>query len=112
MGIISWFKKRHKEKNKDKTIPKKPYWVGWHKITEHAVKRMNEREITKGDVHENLTTKPIHKSKWRLDKQGRPSYERYSKNKIITRINPLNQKVTTVTKMHTRIFNKYNKKGK
>lgn len=96
MGIISWFKKRHEEKSKDKTIPKKPYWVGWHKITEHAVKRMNEREITKGDVHENLTTKPIHKSKIKWDEKRRPSYQRTSKNSITTSINPFNQKVTSV----------------
>lgn len=66
-------KKRH-EKIKDKMIPKKPYWIRWDKIIKHAVKKIDERVITKREVHENLTIKILFKTKisWYILK--RPSY--------------------------------------
>lgn len=91
-----------RRRSKDRTIPTKPYWVRWHWITMHAVKRMNERKITKGEVHENLTTKPIHKSKIKWDEKRRPSYQRTSLNKITTTINPFTQKVASVWITHTK----------
>lgn len=112
MGLINWIKQRREEKLKDKTIPQKSYWVWWHKITNHAVQRMNGRKITKGEVHENLTTRPIHKTKVKWDNKYRPSYERTSKNKITTAINPFNQKVVTVRRTHTSKVNSYLKNNR
>ena len=38
--------------------------------------------------------------------EGRPSYRRSSKNKITTAINPNNNNVTSVNRLHTKTFNK------
>lgn len=71
---------------------------------------MNERNISKGDLHVNLHTKPIQKGKVKYDDRGRPSYERISDNKIVSEINPQNKKVTTVHSLHTKEYNKIKKR--
>ena len=99
------------KKSKDTSIPTKPYRDGKYKVSHHGVERMNERKITKGEVHVNLHTTPVKKTKVKYDSKGRPSYERYSHNKINTRINPRTNKVTTVSRYHTSEYNKLTKKG-
>lgn len=59
-------------------------------ITTHCVERMNDRKIKKGEMHVNLHTTPLFKTAVKTDIMGRKSYERYSNNKINTRINPIN----------------------
>ena len=97
------------KKSKDTSLPFKPYKDGRYNISQHCVDRMNERRITKGEVHINLHTKPIKKTKIKYDKLGRPSYERYSDNKICTRINPKNYFVSTVSRFHTKEYGKIKK---
>ena len=92
-------------KSRDKTIPKLPYKVGKYKVTKHCVDDMNKRKITKGEVQINLTSKPIQVTKVKYDDFGRPSYRRSSKNKITTAINPLNNNVTSVNRLHTKTYN-------
>lgn len=94
-------------KSKDTTIPTKPYRDGLYKVSKHAVKRMNEREINKGQVHTNLRTTPLYKEKIKIGKNGRHSYQRYSINKINTRINPFTFNVNTVSYYHTKEWKKY-----
>ena len=67
---------------------------------------MKERQITKGEIYINLTTKPIHLTDVKYDNSGRPSYRRSSRNKITTAINPINNNVTSVNRLHTKTFNK------
>lgn len=54
-------------KGRDKTIPKLPYKVGKYKVTKHCVDDMNKRKITKGEVHINLSSKPIQVTKVKYD---------------------------------------------
>ena len=93
-------------KSKDKSIPKKPYKVRKYNVTKHCIDDMNERKITKGKVYVNLTTKPINVTEIKYDDKGRPSYRRSSKNKITTAINPKNNNVTSVNRLHTKTYNK------
>ncbi len=93
-------------KSRDKSIPKEPYKVRKYNVTKHCVDDMNERKITKGEVYVNLTTKPIHVTEVKCDDKGRPSYRRSSKNKITTAINPKNNNVTSVNRLHTKTYNK------
>ncbi len=104
MSILSWL--FGNKKAKDKSFPKKPYKVHKYHITKHCVEDMNSRKITKGEVHVNLTTKPIEVTKAKIDNFGRPSYRRSSKNKITTAINPTNNNVTSVNRLHTKTYNK------
>ena len=99
------------KKSKDKTIPKKSYKDGKYYITTHCVERMNDRKINKGEMHVNLHTTPLFKTAVKTDIMGRKSYERYSNNKINTRINPINNNVTTVSRFHTKKYDKL-KKGR
>lgn len=94
------------KKSKDETFPQKSYKVRKYYITKHCVEDMNVRKITKGEVYVNLTTKPIEITKVKIDNFGRPSYRRSSKNKITTAINPMNNYVTSVNRLHTKTFNK------
>lgn len=88
-----------------KTISKLLYKVGKYNVTKHCVDDMNKRKITKGEVHINLISKPIQVTKVKYDDFGRPSYRRSSKNKITTAINPLNNNVTSVNRLHTKTYN-------
>lgn len=94
------------KKAKDKTIPNKPYKDKPYNVSVHATEQMRNRNITKGEVHTNLHTKPIKTKPIKYDKQNRPSYEKYSDNKIATAINPTNKKVVTVRRFHTDEYNK------
>lgn len=98
------------KKSKDTSLPKEPYKDGRYFVSYHGVKRMNEREITKGEVHINLHTTPIKKTKVKYDKLNRPLYERFSFNKINTRINPKIKKVCTVSRYHSKYYDKIIKK--
>lgn len=111
MSIFDFlFRGYRKNKANETTLPKSSYKDGKYTVTSHAVKRMNERKISKGEVHTNLHTKPIKKSTVKYDKFGRPSYERTGRNKVVTEINPTNKKVTTVHRLHTKTYNKIKNK--
>ena len=56
---------------------------------------------TKKANDKTIKTTPV-----KYDKQNRPSYEKYSDNKIATAINPTNKKVVTVRRFHTAEYNK------
>ena len=90
------------KKTRDRTIPKMPYKVRDYYVTVHAVKRMNERRISKGQLYYNLTRKPLEVTKVKFDEEGRPSYRRSSKNKITSSINPYNKNVVSVNRLHTK----------
>lgn len=47
------------KKSKNKSIPTKSYKDGKYRISNHAITRMNDRKITKGELHVNLHTTPI-----------------------------------------------------
>lgn len=100
------------KKSRDNTIPTQPYKDGKYKVTKHGVDRMKERQITKGEVHVNLHTTPIEKTKIKHDQQGRPYYERYAKNKIYTAVNPKNKNVATIRRYSTKKINKLKKETK
>lgn len=102
MSFLKWLFGR----SRDKSIPKNPYKVRKYNVTKHCVDDMNERKISKGEVYVNLTTKPIHVTEVKYDDKGRPSYRRSSKNKITTAINPKNNNVTSVNRLHTKTYNK------
>lgn len=91
-------------KSRNKKIPNKPYRVKEYNVTKHCVDDMNARKITKGEVYVNLTTKPIHVTQIKYDEAGRPSYRRSSINKITTAINPNNNNVTSVNRLHTKTY--------
>jgi hypothetical protein len=92
------------KKTRERTIPKVPYKVRDYYVTVHAVKRMNERRISKGQLYYNLTRKPLEVTKVTFDKDGRPSYRRSSKNKITSAINPCNKNVVSVNRLHTKKY--------
>lgn len=92
------------KKTKERTVPKEPYKVKGYYITAHAIKRMNERRISKGQLYYNLTRKPLEITKVKYDNNGRPSYRRSSKNKITSAINPNNENVVSVNRLHTKEY--------
>lgn len=47
---------------KRKIIPKKAYNTSGYYVTNHAVKRMNERQVSKGELGYNLRHKPRFKT--------------------------------------------------
>lgn len=72
---------------------------------------MKERKITKGQLHYNLTEKPLNLSDYRLDDKGRPSYSKCSENFLNVRINPLNHNVPTVNRFSKDKYDKIKKEG-
>lgn len=98
------------KKGRSEEIPKEEYDDNPYHITIHAVERMNERNITKGQVHSNLHKKPLKKTEVKFDECGRPSFDRYSDNRIQTSINPENRNVVTVHKYSKKKYD--NIKGK
>lgn len=83
-----------------KFIPKKPYKAYNYIVSQHAVDDMSKRWISKGEVGYNLKQKPLLVSKIKIDQLGRPSYNRFSNNKVLASINPLNRKVCSVRNYH------------
>lgn len=67
---------------------------------------MNERNINKGEVHVNLHTKPLVKTKKKKDEKNRISYNRYNKNKTVVAVNPNNHNVPTMWKFYWEDFEK------
>lgn len=110
MKILNWLLGYRKQKAQDNPIPQAEYNDKPYFVSKHAVSQMNNRSISKGAVHTNLHTKPIHKTKIKVDKFGRPSYNRSSENKITTSINPKTKTVVTVHKLHSKDYAKYKNK--
>lgn len=71
---------------------------------------MQNRKITKGQLHVNLHTKPLAVEK-QIDDKGRPAKIRYSENKTRSVINPHSNVVASVRKYRNKEFNKV-KRGK
>ena len=94
------------KKTRERTVPQTPYKVRDYYVTDHAVKRMNERCISKGQLYYNLTRKPLEVTKVKFDNEGRPSYRRSSTNKITSAINPNNKNVVSVNRLHTKEYAK------
>jgi hypothetical protein len=93
-----------KRKTKDRTIPKTAYKVKTYYVNSHAVLRMQERKITKGELYYNLTRKPIKVTKIKVDEKGRPSYRKTTKNRITSAINPTNKNVVSVNRLHKKDY--------
>ena len=100
------------KKTKERCIPKEPYKVKKYYVTQHAINRMNERKISKGELYYNLTRKPLTITKVKIDKNNRPSYRKTTKNKITSAINPLNNNVVSVNRFHSKEYNKLIKNQK
>lgn len=92
MSILGFLLKSKKEMAKHET---KYVRVGKYRLTSHAQNRIvqKERAMDKGDVLDNLFTKPNGLTKTRYDKNG-PSYRRVGK-RITTALNPKNNNVIT-----------------
>ena len=93
MSILGFLFKPKSEMAKDDT---KHVRVGKYILTSHAQNRIVDktRKMSKGDVLDNLFTKPNVKTKVKFDKLNRPSYNRIGK-KITTSINPQNSNVVS-----------------
>lgn len=115
MGLFSFINDRiHTscKKSKDNTFLRRVYKDGKYRVGVHAVDQMNKRKISKGELHVNLHTTPMKISQVKKDEYGRPSYERFSRNKINSRINPETNNVNTVSRFHTKEYNKMMKGAK
>jgi hypothetical protein len=93
MSIIGFLFKPKREMAKPNT---KHVMVGKYTLTSHAQNRIVDktRKMSKGDVLDNLFTRPNAKTKVKFDKLNRPSYNRIGK-KITTSINPQNSNVVS-----------------
>lgn len=85
---------------KRKIIPKHPYKTHGHYVTYHAVKRMNQRCISKGQLGYNLVGKPVFKSRIGVDQCNRLFYIRMDDENLLTVINPTNKNVCSVRRYH------------
>jgi hypothetical protein len=85
-----------------KYYPRKPYVVNHYKVSKHAIIRMKQRKVGKGDLGYNLCKKPVLITAVKFRYDGRPSYERYADNKIVSAINPKTKRVITVRWFHWR----------
>ena len=93
-----------------KIIPKKPYNTSGYYVTNHAVKRMNERKVSKGELGYNLRHKPRFKTSLTMDYGDEPFYGRFSWNRIFTAINPFRKRVITVYPYGERTLKKAKRK--
>lgn len=93
-----------------KIIPKKPYNTSGYYVTNHAVKRMNERKVSKGELGYNLRHKPRFKTSLTMDYGDEPFYGGFSWNRIFTAINPFRKRVITVYPYGERTLKKAKRK--
>ena len=63
-------------------FPRRSYRVSGFRVSSHAVKQMRSRGVTKSALRYNLKHKPLHTTGIKYNKRGRPSYIRYSRNKV------------------------------
>lgn len=68
---------------------------------------MRCRGVTKSALRYNLRHKPLHITEIKYSRRGKPSYIRYSSNKIALAINPNTKNINTTWKYHTKLMNKY-----
>lgn len=112
MSILGWFFKPKKEMAKSNT---KPVRIGKYNVTSHAQNRTVEkaRKLRKIDMVDNLLSKPLAITVTKIDKKGRPSYNRIGK-KAITAINPQNNNVCSIKRVNDRDAKRYDleKRGK
>ena len=59
---------------------------------------MRSRGITKSALRYNLRHKPLHTTAIKYNRKGKPSYIRYSRNKIALAINPRTKNINTTNK--------------
>lgn len=88
-------------------FPRKSYRVSGFRVSSHAVKQMRSRGVTKSALRYNLKHKPLHTTGIKYNKRGRPSYIRYSRNKVALAINPRTNNINTTWKYHTKLMNKF-----
>jgi hypothetical protein len=69
-------------------------------VGKHAIERMKLRCISKGELGYNLRKRPLLLTPIRYDDKGRPSYQRYTDNQVMSAINPDYSKVVTTRKYH------------
>lgn len=95
---------------KKKIVPRKTYKThGWF-VTDHAVKDMNTRMVSKGELSYNLITKPLYMLPVLLDSKNRHFRVRFSDNRIFTVTNPINRCVASVRKYKNKELRKAPKK--
>lgn len=112
LGIGNRKKARKEHKMKRKIIPKKPYNTSGYYVTNHAVKRMNERQVSKGELGYNLRHKPRFKTSVTNDYGNEPSYGRFSWNRIFAAINPFRRRVITTYPYGEKTLKKAQRKEK
>lgn len=88
-------------------FPRRSYKVSGYKVGVHAVKRMRSRGVAKSAVRYNLNHRPLHTTAIKYNKRGRPSYIRYSRNKVALAINPRTKHINTVWRYHTKLMNRF-----
>ena len=98
------------KKSKDTTIPQSIYKDGRYKTSKHCIVQMQNRKITKGQLHVNLHTKPI-LTKQEIDDFGRRAIIRYSDNKTRAVVNPKKRVVASVRKYREKELKKATKRS-
>ena len=93
-----------------KIIPKKPYNTSGYHVTDHAVKRMKERNVSKGELGHNLRHRPRFKTSVTMNYGNEPSYGRFGWNRIFAAINPFRKRVITVYPYGERTLKKAKRK--
>ena len=88
-------------------FPRKTYRVSGFKVSNHAIKRMRTRGVTKSALRYNLRHKPLHVSSIKYNKSGRPSYIRYARNKVALAINPVTKNINTAWMYHTKLMKRF-----
>lgn len=88
-------------------FPRRSYRVSGFRVSKHAVKQMRSRGVTKSAVRYNLRHKPLHTTGIKYNRRGRPSYIRYSRNKVALAINPMTNNVNTTWKYHTKLMKRF-----
>lgn len=88
-------------------FPRRSYKVSGYRVSKHAVKQMRSRGVTKSALRYNLKHKPLHTTAIKYNNRGRPSYIRYSRNKVALAINPKTNNINTTWKYHTKLMNRF-----
>ena len=87
-------------------FPRRPYKVCGHRVGVHAISRMRSRGVSKSALRYNLKHKPLHVTATRY-KRGRPSYVRFSRNKVALAINPKTRHINSAWPYHTKLMERF-----
>ncbi len=97
------------KKSIDSTVPKSTYKDGRYKTSKHCIEQMQERKITKGQLHINLHTKPVLTER-ETDEFGRSATIRYSNNQTRSVVNSQKKVVASVRKYREKELKKAKKR--